>query len=50
MRKWGHSTTFECPECGKPCAVYDRTGRRRWRHLDTMQFWTIRHAQPPRVK
>ncbi|WP_206036049.1 transposase family protein [Crateriforma spongiae] len=40
------STTFEFPECGKPCAVYFHTGTCRWRHLDTMQFRTILHAQP----
>lgn len=43
-------TSFSCPECGKPCGVYDHTAARRWRHLDTMQFRTILHAQPPRVK
>ncbi|WP_197136973.1 transposase family protein [Crateriforma spongiae] len=30
--------------------MYDHTGTRRWRHLDTMQFRTILHAQPPRMK
>jgi len=44
------NTTFSCPECGKQCSVYDHTASRRWRHLDTMQFRTVLHAKPPRVK
>ena len=47
--KHPEGTSFPCPECGKSCAVYDHTSSRRWRHLDTMQFRTILHAQPPRV-
>jgi transposase len=43
-------TLFGCPECGKLCSVYDHTGSRQWRHLDTMQFRTSLHAKPPRVK
>jgi transposase len=43
-------TSFGCPECGKLCSVYDHTGSRQWRHLDTMQFRTVLHAKPPRVK
>lgn len=43
-------TSFGCPECGRQCSVYDHTTERRWRHLDTMQFRTILHARPPRVK
>ncbi|QDV61088.1 ISL3 family transposase [Crateriforma conspicua] len=42
-------TSFCCPECGKACSVYDHTKSRRWRHLDTMHFRTVLHAQPPRV-
>ena len=38
-----------CPECGQPCAGYDRR-ERRWRHLDTCQFRTILAAELPRVE
>jgi transposase len=38
-----------CPECGQPCAGYDRR-ERRWRHLDTCQFRTILAAEVPRVE
>lgn len=37
-----------CPECGLPCALYDHQPERCWRHLDTCQYRTILHAQPPR--
>jgi len=43
-------TSFSCPECGKACRVYDHTAERQWRHLDTMQFKTMLHARPPRVR
>ena len=43
-------TSFCCPECGQPCPVYDHTDSRSWRHLDTMQFRTLLHARPPRIK
>lgn len=39
---------WACPECGKPCPLYDHQPARRWRHLDTCQFRTILHAEPPR--
>ena len=38
-----------CPECGKPCAIYDRGGAREWRHLDTMQLKTVLRARVPRA-
>jgi transposase len=41
---------WPCPECGKPCALYDHQPQRRWRHLDTCQYKTILHAEPPRTK
>lgn len=46
----GHDPGLEwpCPECGKPCPLYDHQPERRWRHLDTCQFRTILHAEPPR--
>ena len=43
-------TKFGCPECGRELACYDHVSERRWRHLDTMQYRTILHAKPPRVK
>jgi transposase len=39
-----------CPECGKVCNVYDHSPERKWRHLDTMQFTTLLHCDPPRVR
>jgi len=41
-------TRWRCPECDADCALYDRQPERRWRHLDTCQYRTILHAQPPR--
>jgi len=38
-----------CPECGAICPTYD-TRRRRWRHLDTMQYRTELIADVPRVR
>ena len=47
----GHAsgTRFACPECGHELAVYDHSGERVWRHLDSCQFLTYLHASPPRV-
>ncbi len=39
-----------CPECGTTCRVYDRSPGRVWRHLDTMQFGTYLHCEPPRTE
>lgn len=38
-----------CPDCGKPCAIYDHSPLRSWRHLDTMRFTTLLHSRTPRV-
>ncbi len=45
-----HATgvTWPCGECGQPCPLYDHQTERRWRHLDTCQYRTILHADPPR--
>lgn len=43
-------TTGTCPECATACRVYDRSPNRMWRHLDTMQFETFLHCEPPRVE
>ncbi|WP_410174026.1 transposase family protein [Microbulbifer thermotolerans] len=39
-----------CPECGKNCQKYDLRKIHIWRHLDTMQFTTYHHCEPPRVR
>jgi transposase len=39
---------WPCPECGASCKLYDHQPERRWRHLDTCQYQTILHAEPPR--
>jgi transposase len=39
---------WECPECGVLCNLYDHQPMRSWRHLDTCQYQTILHADPPR--
>jgi transposase len=40
--------TWPCAECGTPCKLYDHQPERQWRHLDTCQYHTILHAEPPR--
>lgn len=44
----GSGLEWPCPDCGQPCPLYDHQPERRWRHLDTCQFRTILHAEPPR--
>jgi transposase len=39
---------WPCPECDAPSKLYDHQPERQWRHLDTCQYQTILHAQPPR--
>lgn len=39
-----------CSECAATCRVYDRSPGRVWRHLDTMQFETFLHCEPPRTE
>jgi transposase len=39
---------WPCPECGAPSKLYDHQPERQWRHLDTCQYQTVLHAQPPR--
>ena len=39
---------WPCPECGAACRLYDHQPEREWRHLDTCQYQTILHAEPPR--
>lgn len=46
---WKQGAEATCPECGKPCSIYDHAPERTWRHLDTMQFQTLLHARTPRV-
>ena len=48
----GHAedVRWPCPECGTPLGLYDHSEERVWRHLDSCQFMTYLHAQPPRVE
>jgi transposase len=39
---------WPCPECGNLCKLHDHQPTRTWRHLDTCQYQTILHADPPR--
>ena len=39
---------WPCPECGAACQLHDHQPERQWRHLDTCQYRTILHAEPPR--
>jgi transposase len=39
---------WPCADCGAPSRLYDHQPERQWRHLDTCQYQTILHAQPPR--
>src|SRR5712692_4027672 len=41
-------TDWQCPECESQCKLYDHQPERQWRHLDTCQYQTILHAEPPR--
>lgn len=48
--EWPVEQPGPCPECTKPCRIYDHREERQWRHLDTMQFQTIVHWRIARVK
>ena len=39
---------WRCAECGAPGKLHDHQAERQWRHLDTCQYQTILHAEPPR--
>jgi transposase len=39
---------WPCAECGAPGQLHDHQAERQWRHLDTCQYQTILHAEPPR--
>ena len=39
---------ISCPDCNCFCSKADSAPKRRWRHLDTMQFETILEASVPR--
>ena len=41
---------WPCPECGALAALRDHAAERVWRHLDSCQFQTFLHADPPRVR
>jgi transposase len=40
--------SWPCPECGTSCKLHDHQPERQWRHLDTCQYQTMLHAEPPR--
>jgi transposase len=40
--------SWPCAECAAPSPLYDHQAERQWRHLDTCQYRTILHAEPPR--
>jgi len=40
---------LSCPDCGTGCSRADTAPKRRWRHLDTMQFETVLEAAIPRA-
>ena len=40
---------WPCPECGTLATLHDHAAERVWRHLDSCQFQTLLHAEPPRV-
>jgi hypothetical protein len=44
------ATQWPCPDCGTLLAGFDHAEERTWRHLDTCQFQTHRHAAIPRVQ
>jgi hypothetical protein len=48
----GHAedVRWPCLEYGTPLGLYDHSEERVWRHLDSCQFMTYLHAQPPRVE
>ena len=48
--KHNDEVSWQCPECGRECTLYDHQPERQWRHLDTCQYQTILHAEPPRGK
>lgn len=41
---------WPCPECGATGSLHDHAAERAWRHLDSCQFQTFLHAEPPRMK
>jgi len=38
-----------CPVCRKECMVYDHLSERVWRDLDSIEFMTFIHTNPPRI-
>jgi transposase len=40
--------SWPCPECETGCKLHDHQPERQWRHLDTCQYQTMLHAEPPR--
>ncbi len=40
---------WPCPDCGALGSLHDHAPERSWRHLDSCQFQTLLHAEPPRA-
>lgn len=40
---------WRCAQCERECPLYDHMPSRTWRHLDTCQYRTLLHADPPRT-
>jgi transposase len=47
--KHSQQAVWHCAECGRECPLYDHLPGRIWRHLDTCQYQTLLHADPPRT-
>jgi transposase len=47
--KHENGVRFPCSECGGESPVYDHTGDKEWRHLNTCQAQTYVHARLPRT-
>jgi transposase len=47
---WAHHDMIDrpCSECGTARRLYDHQPERQWRRLDSCQYQTILHAEPPR--
>jgi transposase len=48
----GHTSEacWTCAECQTESPLHDHDAERCWRHLDTCQYRTILHAEPPRTR
>jgi transposase len=47
---WSEKTKVACPQCGRPCNVYDRLPQRIWRHLSVMEYVLELRCTVPRCE